>query len=407
MSSPSRQRFEPLRNTLSAPWQAWLVHGLLVFTAAGITEWLTPGRDDVRPQLGRVGQVLLGPLSNWDGAWYLRIAEEGYATRQSTAFFPLYPLLIRWVSELTGVSLRLAGLAISNLAFLGALLLLHRLVRNRYGADIATRTTWLLALTPFGFFFSAVYTESLFLMLSLAALVLAREGRWTSAALALFLVTLTRSAGVFVAVPLAFTLIEQRGFDLRRLIKPGLQLAAGAAGPLVFAAHLRRVWDDPFLMGSIQSEWERAFAWPWTTLWTALEDARMHYIVPRAACTSLIRDGEYGACLELAGIQWDVLSDDFAIVCLVVAIPLLFVAARRMAPGESIYAALLVVFPLFNPSTYGALYSMPRYILVVWPVFVALAMVIRRKWLYRTVLVTSAAAMCGLMALHASSYFVS
>ena len=151
MSSPSRQRFEPLRNTLSAPWQAWLVHGLLVFTAAGITEWLTPGRDDVRPQLGRVGQVLLGPLSNWDGAWYLRIAEEGYATRQSTAFFPLYPLLIRWVSELTGVSLRLAGLAISNLAFLGALLLLHRLVRDRYGADIATRATWLLALTPFGF----------------------------------------------------------------------------------------------------------------------------------------------------------------------------------------------------------------------------------------------------------------
>lgn len=387
--------------------RAWLVHVLIVLTTVGITEWLTPGRDHLRPRPGGLGERLLGPLSIWDGAWYLRVAAEGYAERQAAAFFPLYPLAIRYLSELTGLSLAMAGVVISNLALLGALMVLRRLVSARYGADVADRTVWLLALTPFGFFFSAVYTESLFLLLSVAALFLAREGRWTAAAIALMLVTLTRSAGVFVIVPMLFTLIEQRGFVIRRLVKPGVQLAAGAAAPLVFAWHLNRHWGDPLLMSSIQVEWSRAFAWPWTTLVNALDEVRMHFIVPRAACTELIRDGQYGACLDRMGWQWDTLSDDFGQIATFGAILLLIVAARRLDPGESLYAALLIIFPLFNPMSLGMLISMPRYVTVAWPLFVALALLLERRRLYLATLTVSATLMALLLALHASAYFVS
>jgi hypothetical protein len=247
----------------------------------------------------------------------------------------------------------------------------------------------------------------LFLALSLAAIYLAREGRWTSAALVLAAVTLTRSAGVLVIVPMLFALIDQRGFRPRALLKPGIQLAAGAAAPVAFAAHLHRIWDDPLLMSSIQSEWSRAFSWPWVTLWNALDDARMHFVVPRAACTALARDGEYGACLERMGIQWDVLSDDFARIATGLTVVLLIVAIRRLIPADTIYAALLFILPLFNPSSNDHLMSMPRYMLVAWPLVAVAAMLLARRRLYIAALAMSASLLCGLLALHASAYFVS
>jgi hypothetical protein len=394
------------RNHIRTPIQAWLLHCLLVFTTAGITEWLAPGRDQIRSRVSGTSELVLRPLSIWDGPWYLRIAEEGYVERLSAAFFPVYPLLIRFLSDVTGLSFRASGVLISNMAFLGALILLHRLVGQQYGFTVARRTTWLVALTPMGFFFSAVYTESLFLFLSLAAVVLAREGRWTLAAFALLLVSLTRSVGVFVIVPMLFSLIEQRGLDFRRLLKPSLQLGAGAAGPLIFAAHLQRLWDDPLLMSSVQSEWTRSFSWPWKTLWTSLDEVRVHFVVERAACTAQIRDGQYLACLDRVGIERNALSDDLGVIFTGGAILLLIVAARRLAVGDTIYASLLFIFPLFKPTAVDQLLSMPRYISVAWPLFVVLAMLLERRRLYIAVLVISAVLMCVFLGLHARSHFV-
>ena len=82
------------------------------------------------------------------------------------AFWPLYPLLVGLGHLLSGWSVQLVGVVLSHLAFLPALVLLHRLVRLDFGAAAAGRTVWLVALFPTAFFFSAVYTESLFLFLT-------------------------------------------------------------------------------------------------------------------------------------------------------------------------------------------------------------------------------------------------
>jgi len=136
--------------------------------------------------------------ARWDAEWYLLIAAEGYDSsdhferfavpyeRAATAgFLPLYPLMIRTLAPVFGgVG---AGVLISNLALLGALVLLYRLAaaEARPGAERATGLAACAALLvyPSSLFLSAVYAESLFLLLSLATFAAARRGSFAAAGL--------------------------------------------------------------------------------------------------------------------------------------------------------------------------------------------------------------------------------
>ena len=122
----------------------------------------------------------------WDSGWYFDIAKNGYrysADGQSAiAFFPLYPLAMRAVAWTLGGSDRafwLAGILISCVAFTCALIALHRFTMRMFGdREVARRAVLYLAIFPFSFFFSRVYTESLFLLASVVAIASADEGRW-------------------------------------------------------------------------------------------------------------------------------------------------------------------------------------------------------------------------------------
>jgi hypothetical protein len=150
---------------------AWLVHVLIIHTTAALTVALSPGRDSMRPDLGGPARYLVAPLALWDGGWYRRIVLDGYGdTQETAAFWPAYPALVRALSSATGLSPESSGVLISNLAFLGGLIALQRLVTRSYGVSVAMRAVWLVALNPVAFFFSAFYTESLFLLLSIGAI---------------------------------------------------------------------------------------------------------------------------------------------------------------------------------------------------------------------------------------------
>src|SRR5918998_4831508 len=141
----------------------YLVAGAMFagYLPAGGFYWLTP---DV--PLGR-----LNIWAHWDGAWYSRIAAEGYETYASTAFFPLYPLLMRSFAELFGGPLSLGalslwGVLISLLALPFALYFIYHIALHQWTEQTARRTILALCLFPTTFFLNAVYTESLFLALS-------------------------------------------------------------------------------------------------------------------------------------------------------------------------------------------------------------------------------------------------
>ena len=129
--------------------------------------------------------VAVDVWARWDSDWFLRIAEHGYSWPSSTpAFFPLYPLLVAafgWV--LLGHTV-LAGVLVSLVAGAAAFGLLYQLALERLGEEVARRTVLFLAVAPTSLFFGAVYSESLFLLLTVASFVAAERGRFWQAGVA-------------------------------------------------------------------------------------------------------------------------------------------------------------------------------------------------------------------------------
>lgn len=145
----------------------------------------------------------------WDSGWYGSIAEEGYiepgaireGVMRNTAFLPLYPLLMRALAPVIG-SPALAGLLISNLSFLIALVLLWALIEFKFDRAVATRTIVLVAFNPYSLFFSSVYTESLFLALVVGVFFFAERSEWVPASLLAGLAAATRVTGIFAGLAL-------------------------------------------------------------------------------------------------------------------------------------------------------------------------------------------------------------
>ena len=171
---------------LADAWRALWISRLLVWAAAIVAVaafGLSDRADDFDPAglttpFGATGDLLAAPLGRWDSVWFLAIADSGYGDGAREAFFPLYPLLVR----LAGVPLgsALIGGALLSTALLGvALVLLHRLVALDHARAVARNAVLVTALFPMSFFFSAVYSESLFLALSIGAVYAARRERWT------------------------------------------------------------------------------------------------------------------------------------------------------------------------------------------------------------------------------------
>ena len=129
-------------------------------------------------------------LARWDAFWYLDIASRGYhwngnpLEQQNVVFFPLFPLLMRAVGAAIGGHPLLAGLLVSLAAFLLALSYFWRWTADRLGADAATGAVWLLSAFPSAIFFSAVYTESLYLLIVVAACYYAERRQFARSAIA-------------------------------------------------------------------------------------------------------------------------------------------------------------------------------------------------------------------------------
>src|SRR3954449_10389299 len=152
---------------------------------------------------GGLADTLLSPLARWDAAWYLDIAHSGYAG-PSSAFFPLYPVLVRGFALVSAPgALLVAAYVVSLAALVGALYLMHRLVTLELrSAEVARDAVLMLALFPGALWFGAPYSESLFLLLSVGAFYAARTGHWAWAGTCAALASATRSAGLVLLLPL-------------------------------------------------------------------------------------------------------------------------------------------------------------------------------------------------------------
>ena len=148
----------------------------------------------------------IAKFANFDGVHYLLISQQGYMQYEQ-AYFPLYPLLIKFLTPLFLGNTLLAGLIISNGSLLLAIWLLTKLLLNyEFRITDLKWTTLLLLLFPTAFFFNAVYTESLFFLFFIASLYFLNKKNYWLAGLCAFLASSTRLIGVFLFIPILLNL---------------------------------------------------------------------------------------------------------------------------------------------------------------------------------------------------------
>jgi len=318
----------------------------------------------VTHDLGAVTDV----WARWDSVWFLRIAQHGYdaATGAASAFYPLYPGTVAVVGRALFGHYVLAGILVSLAAALGSFFLLHRVAEERLGADGARRAVLYLALFPFALFLQAVYSESLYLLLTLAAFVLAERGRFPAAGVVAGLVLLTRPTG-FALLP-ALALLAWR--ERRRT----RALASLALAPLLFAAYPLYLWraeGDPWAFAHAQRLWSRHLspAGPLGGIWDGLRagwagveqlasGSHTHVYWTAVQDTDPIR----AATLNLECLAFLVLFSVLTVI-----------AWRRFGAPYGLFAALSLAIPLSVPSERWPLLSLPRFGLTIFPIFLALA----------------------------------
>ena len=165
---------------------------------------------------GGLEKYLSNPLllawANFDGEHYLSIAQIGYRGLEQ-AFFPLYPSLMKILTLPFGAnlySLTISGLLISNVCFFGSLLVLWKLIRLDFDKKIALLTVIIILVFPTSFYFGAVYSESVFLLLSLSSFYFARQNKWFLAGVFGMLASATRIFGIILLPALLIEAWQQK-----------------------------------------------------------------------------------------------------------------------------------------------------------------------------------------------------
>jgi hypothetical protein len=438
----ARLREDPARMAaVRDTWRALWGSRLLVWTA-GVGTVLAfgfgPQRKAFDPPgvtsgFGWLGNLLAAPAARWDSAWYLVIAHYGYRpelgafTSSRAAFFPLYPLGLRTI-DWFGVPPVLAGVLLSVAALALALYGIHRLTTlellrgahaslstDRVG-DAARLAVLVTAFAPMAFFFSAVYSESLYLALSVGLFWSARNGRWMWVGVLGALAGATRSTGLVLMAPALMIYLygprEDRAPEVPagrsrlrpryRLRREVLWLALVPVGAVLYGAYLGFAGGDPLAPLRAQNVWGRHFAGPYLGAWdglkAALEGARQllsfqdrHVYFPAATGSPSVA-GAHNLML-------------FAF--LLAAIPATVGVLRRLPLAYGAYVVIALALPLSDPVSSQPLMSLPRFLVVLFPLGIWLAM-----WLsehpraQRPALVVSGALMALFVAQFATWHWV-
>lgn len=298
----------------------------------------------------------------WDSSHFTDIATRGYTAAWRTAFFPSFPLLEHLLAYLTGNPF-VAGLIISNVAGLLMLAVFYRLVLEDFDRAQAWNAVLYLAVFPTAFFFAAAYNESLFLLFTLLAFYYMRRSSWWLAGLFGLLASLTRSAGICLALPFCYEYLRQHDFSLQKLRLDVLACMGAPAGIGLFALYCYVRFHDLLAFSHAQSVWNRSMHGPWHGLINAA------VIMLHRAVLS------FDAIHNMIDLSLSLFI--LALVMLAFIGPWKFSGAYRV---YGLYAALIYLFSLIFPINGGVpLGAFSRYMLEVFPAFIVLAAIGKKQ----------------------------
>ncbi len=293
--------------------------------------------------------LFLDPWRQFDAYHFIAIAAHGYqADGLNTAYMPLYPLLLRVMTVVTGGHYLTAGLIVSNLACAAAVGLFWRWVAECFDENVAWRSVAVLLLFPDSYYLLGVYSESLFLALSAWCLIASRRGHPVVAGVAGGLAVLTRLQGLVLLVPL----IVDAWLRARRSgrVRPGdACIAIPAVTLLGYQRVLAMTVGGTSIVGTFQRQWHITLQPPWMTIGQYVQVIRS----PRFSF--------FHSSTANYVMVWDLLA-----ALLVLAV--LLVSAKRLGPELSLYGLAAWCFAL------SRWYSTGRYMIAVLPFFVAVAL---------------------------------
>lgn len=277
-------------------------------------------------------------FGNFDGVHYLGIAKHAYAAQFTQAFFPLYPILIKAVSFITLGNLLIAALLVSNLSFLFGLLLFYKLIKKTYSESTAFWSSIFLLAFPTSFYFGAIYTEGLFFLLIVGCFYLQEIKKPFIAAIVGSLASFTRLIGAL----LSLSFISK---DPRKLI----YAAIVPVGLFVYMIYLGVVFKNPLYFLTSQ------------TIFGQNRETESIVLLPQVLfrylkiLTTVQGQGFYVALFELS-------STIFALVMLAIAF-------KKIKHSWVIFGLASVLLPTLT----GTLASMPRYIIIAFPMYIVLS----------------------------------
>jgi hypothetical protein len=406
-------RMEAVRDSRRALWSSralvWLAGSgtLLAFGFGPVRHAFNP--PGVTRGFGWLGDLLAGPAARWDASWYLVIAHYGYRpdlgalTSSRAAFFPLYPLGLRALAWL-GIPAVLGGVLLSLAALALALYGIHRLTTLELSAvgrataprpaiasrpaiarpalgEAARLAVLLTAFAPMALYFSAVYSESLYLALSVGVFWSARQGRWAAAGALGALAGATRSAGVVLALPALILYLygprEDRApdFSPRRLLAPRyrlrkdvLWLALVPAGLGLYMGYLALVGGDALMPFHVQEVWGRHFAGPYLGIWDGIKAAF-------DGARQLLSFQRHHVYFPIAGGSPFITAEhNLLLLAFLIAAAVALVGVLRTLPlAYGIYVIAALALPLSYPVAPQPLMSLPRFLLVLFPLSIWLA----------------------------------
>lgn len=397
------------RPSLRAAWAAFWPSRLVVFGVAiyVAVAGLVPSGEEVSGDLihpfgawpaGDLFDLVFSTPARWDALHFLTIAYDGYSQSSEigtpeghrAAFFPLYPGAVHVLGGF-GASLAatvVMAYVVSLACFFGALVLLHRLATIEIGEQYAGPTLLLLSFFPTALFFGIPYSESMFLLLAVAAFLAARTGHWAVAGVVLALASATRVPGLLLVVPVLLLYLygprsdREPDFDRgpwrpRYRLRPDLAwLLLAPLGLAAFSLYLHLTLDNALAWNDAQAVFGRETVDPFTGVWAGLREA--------GTGIGNIVSGSHGGFDYLNVMQLAFVA--FAVVG--------GIGALRVLPAAYGVWVLISLAPVFVSQPDGLpLWSSPRFVVVLFPLFLWLAVLTERRGMTTRVVALFAAGM--------------
>jgi len=348
-----------------------------------------------------VSHFLISPWANFDGVYYLLIAADGYTV--NAGFFPLFPLSVYLTTSIFGDVLPFdpnqyfTALLLVSLFFLLSLVAMYKLIKLDYKSEIAIRTIIFMLIFPTSFFFASIYSESLFLLLSLSSLYFARKKMWVLSSVCGGLLTATRLVGIAIIPVLIYEFLKSdppslklRGAkkNLLKNIKQFLvriwPLFLIPIGLLIYMSFNLQKWGSAFYFIQAQAD---------------LQNERTVdgiILIPQ----TIFRYFKILTTVSSNQFEWWIALLEISVFVFIVV--MLYIAwKKKVRLSYILFAAIAFLIPIST----GTFTGLPRYSLILFPVFIALSLM-KNKTIKIAYSISAAILLFVLFMLFARGYYI-